>query len=78
MAKSNYDVNVQLALATTAEADGHLDAALEFLAAAHEYARDDRETHARVHWLTARFHARHARPVRTVQQLSLGMFASAL
>ena len=31
MATSNYDINVQLALATTAELEGDFESALEFL-----------------------------------------------
>jgi hypothetical protein len=67
MAASNYDVNLQLALATTAEHEGDLDAALEFLTEAHHAAREDREARAQVHWFTAHFRARH----RTREVLSL-------
>jgi hypothetical protein len=60
MAPSTYDVNVQLALATTAEHEGDLDTALDFLAQARRLAREaDRATHARVHWATARFRVRN-------------------
>jgi hypothetical protein len=69
MATSNYDVNVQLALATTAEHEGDLGSALDFLAEAHRVARDDREARAQVYWFTARLHAR---------QHSLMAFSSAL
>jgi len=47
MATSDYDLNLQLALATTAEYEGDLDAALAFLAEARRLAGEDRE--ARVH-----------------------------
>ncbi|HEX7700225.1 MAG TPA: hypothetical protein VF403_05875 [Kofleriaceae bacterium] len=60
MASSNYDVNVQLALATTAEHEGDLDSALDFLAEAHRVARDDRDDRAQVYWCTARLHARQS------------------
>jgi len=56
---ANYDVNAQLLLATTAEHDGDLDAAIAYLAEAHVTSRSDREAHAQVHWFSARFHARH-------------------
>lgn len=70
MAASNYDVNLQLALATTAEHEGDLDAALEFLAEAHRAAREDREARAQVHWFTAHLRARY----RTREVL--GLFAA--
>jgi hypothetical protein len=77
MATSNYDVNVQIALATTAEHEGDLDTALEFLAEAHRLAHDgDRITHARVHWTTALFHARHLTRLPMMKQLSLSMLAA--
>ena len=71
MVASNYDVNVQLALATTAEHEGDLDTALAFLAEAHRVAREDREARAQVHWFTAHFHA------RTVKRAALSLFAAA-
>ena len=72
----NYDVNVQLVLATTAELERDFDTALEFLAEAHRLARDsDRRTHARVYWATARFHARHFTRLPMMQQLSLRALA---
>ena len=40
MAPSTYDVNVQLALATTAEHEGDFETALEFLAQAQRLARE--------------------------------------
>ena len=58
MASSNYDVNVQLALATTAEYEGDLDSALDFLAEAHRLAREDREAHAQVYGFTTGLQAR--------------------
>jgi Cdc6-like AAA superfamily ATPase len=73
MAPSTYDVNVQLALATTAEHEGDLDTALDFLSHAHQLAREtDRATHARVHWASARFRARY------ISVLPIGMLASML
>ena len=49
MGTSNYDVNVQLTLATTAEQEGDVFSALDFLAEAHRLARGtDRVTRARV------------------------------
>jgi hypothetical protein len=71
MAASNYDVNLQLALATTAEHEGDLDSALEFLAEAHHAARDDREARAQVHWFTAHFRARRR------EHAALELFAAA-
>jgi len=70
MAASNYDVNLQLALATTAEHEGDLDTALEFLAEAERVAREDRAARAQVHWFTAHFRARHR------AQDSLSLFAA--
>lgn len=58
MAASNYDVNLQLALATTAEAEGDHASALAFLAEAHRAARQDRDAAAQVRWFTALFGAR--------------------
>ena len=72
MAASNYDVNLQLALATTAEHEGDLDAALAFLAEADRVAREEREARAQVHWFTAHFRARQ----RTREALRL--FAAVL
>lgn len=71
MASSNYDVNVQLALATTAESEGDYASALAFLAEAHRAARADREARAQVHWFTTVFGARR----RT--RAALDLFASA-
>lgn len=49
MGTSNYDVNVQLTLATTAELEGDVRSALDFLAEAYRLARGaDRMTRARV------------------------------
>jgi hypothetical protein len=70
MASSNYDVNVQLALATTAEYEGDLGSALDFLADAHRAARDDREARARVYWFTARLHARRRAGLVSLNALS--------
>ena len=58
MATPNYDVNVQLALATTAEHEGDLGLALDFLTEAHRAARDDRAARAQIYWFTARLQAR--------------------
>jgi hypothetical protein len=74
MATSNYDVNVQLALATTAEYEGDLDSAFSFLAEAHRAARADREAHAQVHRFTAGFRARH-RARSMMKPAALAMFA---
>jgi hypothetical protein len=72
MATSTYDVNVQLALATTAEHEGDLDTALDFLAQAHRLGREgDRNTRAGVHRATMGFRA------RTLATLTLDLFASA-
>lgn len=71
MASSNYDVNVQLALATTAEHEGDHASALAFLAEAHRAARADREARAQVDWFTAVFGARR----RT--RAALDLFAAA-
>jgi hypothetical protein len=78
MATSHYDVNVQLALATTAEHEGDLDAALRFLAEAHRTARDHREVHAQVHWYTARFHARHRTGLPLMKHVALSLLAAVL
>ena len=49
MATSNYDVNVQLTLATTAAQEGDVPGALEFLAEAHRLSRGtDRMTRTRM------------------------------
>ena len=78
MAATYYDVNIQLALATSAEHEGDLDMALEFLVEAHRLAKEgDRVTHARVHWATTRFHARNLRTLPLVKQLSLNLLAAA-
>lgn len=58
MVTSNYDVNVQLALATTAEHEGDLHSARAFLVEARRMARTDRAAHARVHAFVARFFGR--------------------
>ena len=76
MATSHYDVNVQLALATTAEHEGDLDAALGFLAAAHRAAREDREAGARVHWSTASFHARQRARLSPMKRVALSLLAA--
>jgi hypothetical protein len=55
MVTSNYDVNVQLALATTAEHEGDLRSARVFLAEARRMARADRAANAQVHSFVARF-----------------------
>lgn len=77
MATSLYDVNVMLALATTAEHEGDLDAALGFLAEAHRTARDHREVHAQVHWYTARFHTRHL-GLPLMKHVALSLLAAVL
>lgn len=74
MVTSNYDVNVQLALATTAEYEGDLGSALDFLAEARRAARDDLAAHARVRTATIKFHSRHRRNL--FQQAALGLFAA--
>lgn len=74
MGSSNYDVNVQLMLATTAEHDGDLDAALGFLAEAHRLAR----TSARVHVSSAAFRARNRGGLSMMKQLSLSLLAAVL
>ena len=76
MASSNYDVNVQLALATTAEFEGDLDSAIAFLAEAHTVAHDDRKAHAQVHWFTAWFQVRHDAELSLMKQASLRVLAS--
>ena len=55
MAISNYDVNVQLALATTAEHEGDLRSARAFLAEARMIAGPDRAASAQVRSFLARF-----------------------
>lgn len=55
MATSNYDVNLQLALATTAEHEGDLHSARAFLAEAGRMARADRVATARVRSFFAQF-----------------------
>ena len=78
MAMSNYDVNVALALATTAEHEGDLDSALTFIAAAHGAARTERDIHAQVHWYTARFHARQRARLPMMKQVTLSLLAAVL
>lgn len=78
MGTSRYDVNAQLLLATTAEQDGDLDAALGYLAQAHREARGDRLVHAQVHWFTAEFHARQGGGLSLMKQVSLGLLAAVL
>jgi hypothetical protein len=58
MATSNYDVNVQLALATTAQHEGDLRSAGAFLAEARRMAGADRAATAQVHSFLARFFGR--------------------
>ena len=59
MATSNFDVNLQLALATTAEHEGDVLTALDFLAEAHRLARRaDRMTRARVLFQSVRLRMR--------------------
>jgi hypothetical protein len=78
MAVTNYDVNTQLTLATTAEHEGDLDMALEFLVEAHRLAQEgDRITYARVYWATTRFHTRNLGTLPLVKQLSLSLLAAA-
>jgi hypothetical protein len=52
---SNYDVNVQLALATTAELEGDLHSARAFLVEARRIARSDRAASAQVTSFFAHF-----------------------
>lgn len=54
MESSNYDVNVQLALATTAEHEGDLHSARAFLVEARRMARADRTAIAQVRSFVAR------------------------
>jgi hypothetical protein len=54
MGSSNYDVNVQLALATTAEHEGDLHTARAFLVEAKRIARTDRAAIAQVRLFVAR------------------------
>jgi len=59
MATSNYDINVNLTLATTAEQEGDVSTALDFLAEAQRLARGtDRLTRARVIVQSARLRMR--------------------
>ncbi len=83
MVTSNYEVNVHLALATSAEHEGDLDTALEFLAEAHRLAKAiDRVTRERVswrvYWATARFHARNITALPLVKQRSLNLLTAVL
>ena len=71
MATSNYDVNVQLALVTTAEYEGDLDSALGFLGEAHRVAREARDAQLQVYWFTVRFHARHTTALSFMKHASL-------
>jgi hypothetical protein len=61
MVTSNYDVNVQLALATTAEHEGDLRSAAAFMAEARRMARTDRAANAQVYSFVARFLGRRLR-----------------
>ena len=54
MATSNYDVNVQLALATTAEHEGDLHSARAFLVEARRMARTDRAAIVQIRTFVAR------------------------
>jgi hypothetical protein len=54
MAISNYDVNVQLALATTAEHEGDLHSARAFLVEARRMASTDRAAIAQIRTFVAR------------------------
>jgi hypothetical protein len=68
MAPSNYDVNLELTLATTAEHEGDVSTALAFLAQAHRLARGtDPVTRARV-----LVHAARLR-MRTNARLAFGL-----
>ncbi len=74
MATSNYDVNVNLTLATTAEQEGDISSALDFLAQAQRVALGtDRITRARVFVQSARLRIRmlatHAQPAFADQAL---------
>lgn len=51
----NYDVNVQLALATTAEHEGDFHSVRLFVREARRIANGDRAAHAQVHSFVARF-----------------------
>jgi hypothetical protein len=67
MATSTYDLNVQLALATTAAHEGDVFSALEFLAEAHRLSHGaDRLTRARVVLQTARLRLRSLPTLRPV------------
>jgi hypothetical protein len=61
MVTSNYEVNVQLALATTAEHEGDLRSASAFLAEARRMAGADRAANAQVRSFVARFLGRRLR-----------------
>ena len=58
MVTSNYDVNVQLALATTAEHEGDFSTARAFMVQAHRAAGIDRAANARVRSFVSRFFGR--------------------
>lgn len=59
MASSNYDLNVSLTLATTAQQEGDISSALDFLAEAQRVARGtDRITRLRVFMQSARLRLR--------------------
>jgi hypothetical protein len=63
MATSNYEINVQLALATTAAQEGDTASALEFLANAQRLTRGtDRVTTARVQSARVRQRPMQPRP----------------
>jgi hypothetical protein len=55
MDSSSYDVNVQLALATTAAHEGDLWSARAFLMEARRIARTDRAANARIYSFMVRF-----------------------
>lgn len=55
MVSSNYDVNVQLALATTAEHEGDLHSTRAFLVEARRMARADHAAIAQIRSFVARF-----------------------
>lgn len=76
MATSNYEVNVSLALATTAEHEGDLDTALEFLAEATRLAKE--KDRLRVYWATARFHARNLTALPVMKRASLSLLTAVL
>jgi hypothetical protein len=66
----DYDVNVQLALATTSEHEGNLESAHAFLAEADRAALEDREAHEKVHSFAARFQARQRARISILSQAS--------